>query len=306
MARVEDVELEVVLDPTRDRVQQVLHRSGVRRATTLSFAEGIAALRSFGLDPVWETVVARSPPKTARERLADAARELVASLLGGSPERPADTQVEVGELLDAVRAAWEDDAAWAVLADWLTEHGDPRGALVARELSGENGGGTRAERAVVLGELAGEPHLGIGTHRGFVVSLSVSSKTTSRVLKAFAAHPSSQLLRDVWASSVKGREPGLAALLQARPVHKLSLPERLGTLLDRLGPCPSVRELRVRRTDERLAACFPNVERLTVPGGPRPEHVLAFPALRWVSVRRPVPVELQEALTARGVEVQAR
>jgi uncharacterized protein (TIGR02996 family) len=41
------------------------------------------------------------------------------------------------ELLDAVLADEANDAPRLVLADWLTEHGDPRGALITAQLRGD-------------------------------------------------------------------------------------------------------------------------------------------------------------------------
>ena len=49
------------------------------------------------------------------------------------------------ELLDAVYADPESDAARLVLADWLQENGDPRGELISLQLS--RAAGTREGRA---------------------------------------------------------------------------------------------------------------------------------------------------------------
>lgn len=52
--------------------------------------------------------------------------------------------MEAAELIASIAAAPEDRARWAVYADWLLEHDDPRGELIAMSLAAEQ----RSEAAV--------------------------------------------------------------------------------------------------------------------------------------------------------------
>lgn len=115
------------------------------------------------------------------------------------------------DLLEAIRRDPGDDAARAVYADWLSEHGDPRGEFITLQLARTRGTptakaarreaallrkhvrrwiGTLAQVAQVAGgvSLGSEPSAGRARFdRGFLVECSLHG--TPPVLLAIAGHP---------------------------------------------------------------------------------------------------------------------
>lgn len=101
-------------------------------------------------------------------------------------DRPAPLEIEPPrsqhrELLAAVYAAPKDDGARMVLADWLQEHGDPHGEIIALEMRPRDAGGEERLRELmalhgrrILGEI--EPCItrsGATIRRGFLEEAEV-------------------------------------------------------------------------------------------------------------------------------------
>ncbi|MGN6108662.1 MAG: TIGR02996 domain-containing protein, partial [Kofleriaceae bacterium] len=119
------------------------------------------------------------------------------------------------ELERAILADPYDASAYAVYADWLQEQGDPRGELIALQLSGQH----EAARALLtrhadalLGDLADHAELHDGSRRhaftweaGFIRSVQLSHHTSVSalpdglrgVLAAVLAHPSGRFLAEI-------------------------------------------------------------------------------------------------------------
>ncbi|MEM6928667.1 MAG: TIGR02996 domain-containing protein, partial [Myxococcota bacterium] len=132
-------------------------------------------------------------------------------------------------LARALRDEPEDDEAWQVLADWLVEHGDPRGDLVVVERALEAADeldrpelrdrvvAVRATCAEQIPDALGAPHqTPLLRRHGFLVGVRLQPFDEPRrvFLRRLLAHPSAALLRTVEIGQSDLDDDGVAALLE--------------------------------------------------------------------------------------------
>lgn len=237
--------------------------------------EGIAAVKAFGLQPLWDRCVAfdgTNPRPSANEQ----ARDLWSRLLDLPIEQRtshANRRAPDGDAFGPVERNPDDRDAWAVLADYLAENGDPRGRLIADQLAAPDDAARKglaayqveAEREALLGRFAAMDRIEFVFHWCFVSRVRIDSKSPGGALVELAAHPSTRLLRRVVASSTTGKTAGLKALVELSTVREVEIQGVAEPLVNALSPCPHVRKLLLRRPGRRpLAEVFPGVEELSV------------------------------------------
>ncbi len=270
-------------------------------------------------DDVWSieqvdktlTITENGKPSVRRFVSADHAAAQSAKLVDGKlgegyeqlpPEpprapKPARKRVERPQLvrnaeLEAVIAANPDDVgAWAVYGDWLAQQGDPRGELVALQLSAETSRNSSARREAARDYLADHgpellhplgkyfPSAGTGSlewRRGFVRTLALGDRSDlPRLLGEVLVHPAFAFVESIALAehdcTVATAAVEILAAYAPRTLRELSLAgqfEDLGPLLAALPPlrammlsggrhAPSQAALRAL-----VAAPWPSLERL--------------------------------------------
>lgn len=127
-----------------------------------------------------------------------AAREQARAGDGGEPREPALER----QIAAAFAAAGDalDEEPFEVLADFLQQHGHPRGELIARQLRGADTHAYLAEHAAgLLGPLAAaEPH-GLTWRAGFITEARLASAEVpiAALLEALLVHPSGRFVRSI-------------------------------------------------------------------------------------------------------------
>ena len=107
--------------------------------------------------------------------------------LGGEP-----WAADARPLVDAILAAPGDDSPRRVLADWLSERGDPRGEFISCQLAGTVAASARADQLLSLHQLEWLRPLPVAVEswsfaRGFLASVRVRDVASAEVLRRF--HP---------------------------------------------------------------------------------------------------------------------
>jgi uncharacterized protein (TIGR02996 family) len=171
----------------RDRQGREQVRAQPSEAAALAEVERlIAAHLAKGYVDVASIVPKAAPepprPPTAEELAAIAAREqakraeLALKQQLRALGRPAQISQQP-ELEAQCRASREDPAPYAVYADWLIEHGDPRGEIAARWLRGDAAGATKL-LDLFYEKLCGtgDRHFTLEFRHGFAVGATVHSR----------------------------------------------------------------------------------------------------------------------------------
>jgi uncharacterized protein (TIGR02996 family) len=168
-------------------------------------------------------------------------------------------------LLAAIRAAPDDDAPRLVYADWLTERGDARGAMIVAQCESKSGAlvESRALPAVQLAALVARlPSLirrdTILLHRGFPVRVDVTQDhdlgivlELSRALHHSVVEPPLLWFRDAFARASPTLRRVAVALLSYDPgptpagVHSVLLHDDAGRMLAHRDWCSDGIELRI-------------------------------------------------------------
>jgi uncharacterized protein (TIGR02996 family) len=188
------------------------------------------------------------------------------------------------ELERAIAVAPDDPHGFLVYADWLVEHGNPRGELALAQLAGD-----AKREAELLERHAAAFHTDHGAVRyrgGFWRELRCA--VVPAVLAELLAHPSARLL---YRLAVDWCDDAVEALAAARPLEALRV-LRLGDMPERLEftgfggrTCGDL---------DRLGAAAPRLDtlRLLCPGFALGDH----PTLRVLDVRMGVTQQALERL----------
>ncbi|HEU0034605.1 MAG TPA: TIGR02996 domain-containing protein [Kofleriaceae bacterium] len=134
------------------------------------------------------TSARREPPALSPDQRASLAR--IVAQLARTDREQATANVDGDALLAAIRANPADDKPRLVYADWLQERGDPRGELIALQLSGrDDAATTRRERALLaeharswlgpLGAIATVARTRFA--RGFAVEVVLNARTAAQL-----------------------------------------------------------------------------------------------------------------------------
>lgn len=137
--------LQAIGDPVS---RDVLEAGRMRYMTTLGSSAWAQEWFGKKADETIAVIPARTGDDPHRDALAEVTR------IVGVPEARiqksgADFEARKRELLDAVYDDPKDDARRHVLADWLQEHGDPRGELIALQMQI---GGTKSRANALIAE----------------------------------------------------------------------------------------------------------------------------------------------------------
>jgi uncharacterized protein (TIGR02996 family) len=138
--------------------------------------------------------------------------------------------------LEAAIASSGDVGTYEVYADWLIEHGDPRGDLITLDIACERDpDNTRlkdqrnallgAHADPWLGALAGRPEVECVWHRGFLHAVTIGQTDDTRHATAYAALrglPTAALLRELTLWEHWSDEPWLQPAVEALAEHGIS------------------------------------------------------------------------------------
>jgi uncharacterized protein (TIGR02996 family) len=192
------------------------------RETETQFEEWLSA----SLVKMLPTLDGRAPTPldaAAQDAIAAIAKQI------DRDESTAQPSADTGDsLFSAVWAAPDDDAPRHVLADFLSERGDPRGEFIALQLARHGGtldaAGKKREKELLkrhkkqwLGPIAPliQPH-NMRFERGFLVTCQL--EPNAELEKTLGKHPAWSTIREFLVhhySAAKGTEKQLAALLES-------------------------------------------------------------------------------------------
>lgn len=174
-------------------------------------------------------------------------------------------------LIDAIARNRDDLQSWSVFADWLSERGDVRGALIMEDLAAAPSARLKLRlrhgtehAAAIFGPFV-EARLPRAIVRGFIDTLTTTPQVSGGELASLAAHSSTTFLRELNVRTLRARQRGLQALL-ARPVEELRLPrEGCDAFIEALPPQGTVSALRlIDESSADLQRAFPQLRRLYV------------------------------------------
>lgn len=184
--------------------------------------------------------------------------------------RDAQFVAREAELYAHLEAHGDDEEAWRVFGDWLHEHGDPRGEIIATNPDPDR---VRALLPAIVGELAERDCIFDLAH-GHPRAVTVLPKGAAGTLKLLAEHPSTRFLASVSVrSSAKATIAPLLDLLRARPVRELRLDGASAFPLDKLQSRVPLEVLSVRQTTGLASlAALTSLRELTIHAAGQARH----------------------------------
>ena len=188
------------------------------------------------------------------------------------------------DLVDQIARAPRDPAPYLVAADFLQQHGDPWGELIAVAHAHDRAADPAAWRAELercqraIDGFAGSAYYRADWHRGVVHRITYVAwpdRSAATELRDLLASPIARLVREL---IVVDRGAGLAAMLATVLAARVPALRALRLISD---------DGRDRLVIDRLAARLPHLERLQLDGVVA--GTLDHPRLRTVELRAPQP-----------------
>jgi uncharacterized protein (TIGR02996 family) len=168
------------------------------------------------------------------------------------------------EILASLEADPDNEEMWLVYADWLQDHGDPRGEIIVREMQVSDERERRllqrclidANPQLVVGDLAGVVGCQFEYRHAHIHRISINAgRQAARLCRRLAEHPATRFARCLRSSTAASAviKP-LFALVGARPIVDLSLHDTFFADTSPLGEHPKLRRLSLGYTRVHDAA----------------------------------------------------